>query len=179
MNSRFQMVNKAANTALTDGARILSLINRPSEGIHIETNELHLDTERGIVGDRWRDSAWLRRPDGSPDPRVQVSLTNLAVMQCFADETGRSPFDCGDNLYTHLSLTETNLPVGQRLRIGAAVLEVSDVENDACGKFAQRFGASAFQYIRAPQNRHLRLRGIFCRILRGGVIRVGELITKE
>ena len=39
---------------------------------------------------------------------------------------------------------------------------LSDVVNDACGKFVQRFGVDAFNFIREPENVPLRLRGIFC-----------------
>ena len=86
-------------------------------------------------------------------------------------------FRCGDNIYADLNLTGALLPVGSRLQIGEAVLEVSDVLNDACGKFAQRFGNEALQCVRQPRLRPLRLRGIFCRIIRAGEIRMDDRIV--
>ena len=151
-------------------------VNRSAEGAHDPVDWLDLDTEQGIVGDRWRETAWLRLPDGAPDPRVQVSLTNSRVMQCFTGTDAGAVFRCGDNIYTDLNLMQAHLAVGTRLQIGEAVLELSDVVNDACGKFAQRFGAQAFQSVRAVENLPLRLRGGFCQIVSGGRIRVGDSI---
>ncbi len=166
-----------ARAAPIGSGRVDFLINRPSEGVHQPVDELYLDPIEGIRGDRWRETAWLRLPDGSPDPRVQVSLTNTCVMQCFTGREQGDVFRCGDNIYTDLNLTEANLPVGSLLKIDEVVLEVSDVVNDACGKFAQRFGADAFKCVRTPEHLPLRLRGIFCRIISGGRIRCGGAIS--
>ncbi|MGZ0657052.1 MOSC domain-containing protein [Coraliomargarita sp. W4R53] len=165
-----------ARDASIGRGRVEYLINRPAEGVHEPVEELYLDVEQGILGDRWRETAWLRLPDGSPDPRVQVSLTNTRVIQCFTGDQAGAAFSCGDNIYTDLNLTEAHLPVGTRLRIGEAVLEVSDVPNDACGKFAKRFGSSAFLCVRRAEHLPLRLRGLFCRIVQGGRIALGDSI---
>lgn len=165
-----------AKAATVGSGKILALINRPSESVHEPVDTLYLDPDTGIKGDRWINTAWIRRPDGSPDPRVQVSLTNANVMKCFIGDEVDSIFRCGDNVYTDLSLTETALPEGSRLLIGEAVVEVSDVVNDACGKFVQRFGVDAFNFIREPENVPLRLRGIFCQIVTPGWLRVGDEI---
>lgn len=168
---------RLAQSAPTPLGRIDHCINRPSGGVHTPVDALYLDPVEGIRGDRWRETAWLRLPDGSPDPRVQVSLTNTRVMQCFTGAEPDAVFRCGDNLYTDLNLTEAHLPVGTRLQVGEAVIEVSDVVNDACGKFAQRFGAEAFQCVRRPENHSLRLRGIFCRVVESGWVRVGAAVS--
>ncbi len=165
---------KLANQAPTDSGRVDYLINRPSEGVHVPVDSLTLDRDRGIVGDRWATTAWMRLSDGSPDPRVQVSMTNTKVMRCFTGSSDGAVFTCGDNLYVDFNLTEQHLRVGARLRIGSAVLEVSDVMNDACGKFAQRFGAEALKFVRSPENFALRLRGIFCSIIESGQVGIGD-----
>jgi MOSC domain-containing protein YiiM len=136
-----------------------------------------LDREQGIIGDRWATTAWMKLPDGSPDPRVQVSITNTKVMRCFTGSAPDAVFACGDNLYVDFNLTEQHLRVGARLKIGSAVLEVSDVINDACGKFAQRFGAEALKFVRSPENSALRLRGIFCSIIESGHVGIGDEIN--
>ncbi len=169
-----------AQTAPVGVGRVDFLINRPAEGVHVPVEELYFDVEQGIQGDRWRDTAWLKRPDGCPDPRVQVSLTNTQVMRCFTGPVPDSVFRCGDNLYVNLNLTVAHLPVGARLQIGSeVVLEVSDVVNDACGKFVQRFGLDAFQCVRDPKFAAFRLRGIFCSIIRSGGIHVGDTICVQ
>ncbi|MCV6598155.1 MAG: hypothetical protein OIF40_13855, partial [Mangrovicoccus sp.] len=35
---------------------------------------LSLCPDRGVIGDRWAEHAWLRLPDGRPDPRIQVCI---------------------------------------------------------------------------------------------------------
>ncbi|MGJ8650411.1 MAG: MOSC domain-containing protein [Opitutaceae bacterium] len=177
MNTRnYDTAIQLAHTAPVGSGRVDYLINRPSEGVHELVDSLYLDVENGIEGDRWKETAWLRLPDGAPDPRVQVSLTNTRVMQCFTGTEADAVFRCGDNIYTDLNLTETHLPVGTLLQIGEAVIEVSDVVNDACGKFAQRFGAEAFQAVRAPTNVGLRLRGLFARIRQSGRVQCGDTL---
>jgi hypothetical protein len=51
----------------------------------------------------------------------------------------------GDTVFTDLDLSARNLPIGTQLKIGPVVLEISDVENDACAKFAgyRKTGLSA------------------------------------
>lgn len=150
------------------------LMNRPAEGEHVPVDTLYLDVEHGIRGDRWERTAWLKTADGAPDPRVQVSLTNTKVIRCFTGTDEQSHFRCGDNLYVDLNLTEAALPVGSRLKVGEAVIELSDVVNDACGKFSQRFGVKALKWVRLPEHLPLRLRGIFCQIQQSGWVRTGD-----
>ena len=173
---KYDSVLQAASAEPAGIGQVEYLMNRPSEGVHVPVDELYFDVETGIQGDRWRDTAWLRLSDGRPDPRVQVSLTNTAVIRGFTGAEADSHYRCGDNMYVTLNLSEVALPVGARLQVGEVVLEVSDVENDACGKFAQRFGAEAFQLVRAPDAVHLRLRGIFCCIRESGTVRVGDAV---
>ncbi|MGB0416061.1 MAG: MOSC domain-containing protein [Coraliomargarita sp.] len=155
--------------------RVELLVNRPREGVHQRVEQLDLDQECGILGDRWQRTAWIHTDDGSPDPRVQVSMTVSQVMACFS---GEDITRCGDNLYVDFNLTEAHLPAGSILKIGSARLRVSDLENDACGKFADRFGKEALRFVREPANRPLRLRGIFLQIVRSGRIRTGDAIHK-
>jgi hypothetical protein len=165
---------KLARQAPKNAGCVDYLMNRPSEGVHVPVDSLTLDQELGILGDRWATTAWMRLADGSPDPRVQVSITNTKVMRCFTGTSGEGVYGCGDNLYVDFNLTEQHLRVGARIKVGSSVLEVSDVINDACGKFAQRFGADAFKFIRTPKYSDQRLRGIFCSIIKSGKIHIGD-----
>ncbi len=176
---KYDQAIQLARSAVVGEGRVESLINRPSEGVHVPVDSLYLDVELGIRGDRWLETAWLRLPEGQPDPRVQVSLTHTRVIRSFTGPEPGSQFRCGDNLYVDLNLTEAALPTGALIHVGDAVLQVSDVENDACGKFAQRFGAAAFECVRQPEHLPLRLRGIFCSIQRSGTVRVGDRIRVE
>ena len=86
---------RLAQAAPIGQGRVNFLVNRPSEGVHTPVEDLYLDAETGILGDRWSRTAWLKLPDGRPDPRVQVSLTNTDVMRCFAGVSGEGVFRCG------------------------------------------------------------------------------------
>jgi MOSC domain-containing protein YiiM len=80
----------------------------------------------------------------------------------------------GDTFVCDLDTGEANLPEGQLLAVGSAVLRVSEVWNDGCAKWKVRYGEAAYDWIRAPGHRHLRLRGVLCSIQRDGVIRLGD-----
>ncbi len=172
----FSQAVELAKAASVKNGRVEFLMNRPAEGEHVPVDALYLDVQHGIRGDRWERTAWLKTETGAPDPRVQVSLTNTKVIRCFTGSDTDSQYRCGDNCYVDLNLTDAALPVGARLQLGAAVIEVSDIMNDACGKFAQRFGADALHWVRQPEHLPLRLRGIFCQIRQSGWVRCGDAI---
>ncbi|MBK9991172.1 MAG: hypothetical protein IPP19_10670 [Verrucomicrobia bacterium] len=161
----------------TDTARVDALNVRPGPDQREERTMIELDPVRGAIGDRWERKTWLYLQDGRPDPRVQVALCNSTILTLIQTATGVRHHP-GDTIFTDLDLSAQNLPVGSRLQIGPAVLEISDVENDACAKFAAHYGAEVLHWIRLPQNRPLRLRGLFAKIVCGGPIRVGDTVTK-
>jgi hypothetical protein len=158
-------------------ARVNSLCMRPGPDLREERTSLEFCPERGAIGDRWEHRTWLYLPNGKPDPRVQVAICNSRVLALIQAATGIRHHP-GDTVFTDLDLSSQNLPAGTRLRVGLAVLEISDVENDACAKFAAHYGAPVLEWIRLPQNRPLRLRGLFARIVSGGLVHVGDLIVK-
>lgn len=162
-----------------DSALVESLAVRPGPpGMREARDEIELDPVRGALGDRWERKTWLYLPDARPDPRVQLALCNtslLALMQAAAG-TQHHP---GDTIFSNLDLGEQNLATGSRLRVGTAVIEISDVENDACAQFAEHYGEVVFKWIREPANRALRLRGVFARVVVGGKVRVGDVIMRE
>ncbi|MEM8867415.1 MAG: hypothetical protein AAGC73_04025 [Verrucomicrobiota bacterium] len=178
MAEDFQEAVDFANASNAELGRVVALMQRPSEGVHVPVERLYFDETGGIEGDRWRETAWLRLEDGSPDPRVQVSVTNAQVIQVFTGPEPDSIYGCGDNLYLDFNLTEANLVAGDFLLIGEVRLKLSDVINDACGKFSQRFGLKAFRMIREPANQSYHLRGRFCSIEKSGYISIGDAVRK-
>lgn len=84
----------------------------------------------------------------------------------------------GDSFIVDMDLSEANLPVGQLLQAGTAVLRVSEVFNDACVKWKARYGAAAKHWVTAPGHPPLRLRGLLCSIETDGVVRRGDRLRK-
>jgi len=48
-----------------------------------------------------------------------------------------------------------------------------------CGKFMQRFGVDAMKFVNSPVGRTLCLRGINAKVVRNGVIRLGDTARKD
>jgi MOSC domain-containing protein YiiM len=65
------------------------------------------------------------------------------------------------------------------VRVGSAVLEISAKPHTGCTKFVERFGRLAMRFVNSPIGRELRLRGVNCRVVVSGVVRLGDTITKE
>jgi hypothetical protein len=138
-------------------------------------DRLALTRAAGIPGERWLTAPWLRLPDGSPDPAIQVSILPARVLDLvWRDRTGT--VHPGDPIVADLDMTEANLPDGTLLQAGSAVLRVSSVWNDGCVKWKARYGAEAKDWITAPGHRELRLRGVLCSVEADGEVRLGDVI---
>ena len=64
---------------------------------------------------------------------------NVRVIRLIAQAKERWPL-AGDNLFVDLDLSIENLPPGQRLAVGNALIEVTAVPHIGCLKFAERYG---------------------------------------
>ena len=84
----------------------------------------------------------------------------------------------GDQLFIDLDLSAANLPPGTQLTLGSAVIEVTAQPHTGCQKFVARFGLDAMRFVNAPVGRQLNLRGINAKVVRSGVIRVGDIARK-
>jgi hypothetical protein len=158
-----------------DHGKVIQVCVRPDIDRRAFPEELELCPKRGAIGDRWERRTWMHLPDGSPDPRVQVAVASSRLMEFLRVLTGCDHHP-GDTLIVDLELGVENLPVGTRLAVGSAVIEVSDVDNDACTKFAAHFGSDVFNWIRAEASQAKRLRGLFARVVTGGVVRNGDQV---
>lgn len=160
-----------------DGAAISHLCLRPERNARQFVNELHLSSESGIEGDpRWLDAPWLKLENGAGHPGIQVCILSRRVLDLVWNEDAIFP---GDTFIVDMNLSYENLPTGQRLSVGTAVLEVSEVFNEGCVKWKARYGKDAYDWARDPKNKQHRPRGILCSIVQDGIIRTGDRLFKQ
>lgn len=155
------------------GGAVEWLCLRPGYGERRFVDSLTVTRDHGIPGERWGTAPWLKLPDGTGHPGIQVSILPRRVLDLvWRDREGQ--LHPGDTFVCDLDTSEANLPAGQLLAVGTAVLRVSDVFNDGCAKWKVRYGEAAYHWVRAPEHRHLRLRGVLCSVETDGVIRLGD-----
>jgi MOSC domain-containing protein YiiM len=124
-------------------------------------------TADGLADDVISDT----RNHGGPDQAVYVY--GSADYTWWAAELGRelAPGTFGENL-TISDLESAPLAIGDRLHIGAVTLEVT-APRIPCWKLAQRMSDPGFvKRFRAAERP-----GIYCRVVREGIIQAGEPVT--
>ncbi len=168
---RFDLWYALLPSSPKDEGRVVRCVIRPAHDRRETPESLRVSPERGVELDRW-DSDAARRPGN------QVSLVNVHVLRSLAGGEERMALS-GDNLQVDLELSEANLPVGTRLAIGSALLEVSADPHRPCKKFHQRYGASAVKKVVRASKKGRRGRGVLATVLRAGEIRVGDSIRVE
>ena len=130
-----------------------------------------LSADHGVKGDRWNLKA-------NANPSSQISVMNARFLEAIAGDSGRMNL-AGDNLIVDLDLRESNLPAGTRLRVGQAVIEVTDLPHTGCSKFERRYGKAMCDLANSPEGCALRLRGLYARVIHGGEVRLGDSVQKE
>lgn len=170
LSFRFDPWIRRVPTSPRDVGTLLRIVTRVSgrEGEREARERAHLSAAGGVEGDRWSH-------DPARDPDVQVSLINAHWLRALADSDDPARMDLsGDNLQVDLDLSEQNLPVGTRLAVGEAVLEVGPVPHRPCRSFHQRFGPLAAKRVARAGRLGLRGRGLLARVVRDGTVRVGD-----
>jgi hypothetical protein len=157
--------------------RLVLVVRRPEVNRRELPEEAVLDQATGLDGDNWLTRGSSSMPDGSANPRRQVTVMNARVAELVAGGTARMPL-AGDQLYVDLDISVSNLPAGSLLAVGEAVLEVSEDPHLGCAKFVERFGAEAMRFVNSRLGRQLRLRGMNTRVVVPGTVRPGDLAVK-
>ncbi|MEM8776113.1 MAG: MOSC domain-containing protein [Pseudomonadota bacterium] len=150
---------------------------RPEHSKRRLCKDLHVSAALGATGDLWVDDGWMKDANGAPHPDIQLTLINSRCINFIAGGAHRWHL-AGDNLAVDLDLSEENLPVGQKLQIGDAIIQITDVWHGPCNKFLDRFGRDAVRFTAGQKWRRYRLRGVHAKVTRDGDIRVGCVVKK-
>ncbi len=153
------------------------IVRRPQTEQREVLEEGRLDLAEGLVGDNWRSRGSSSTPDKSADLATQLTVMNARAIALVAQAEERWQL-AGDQLFVDMDLSADNLPPGTQLALGAAVIEVTPVPHTGCNKFVARFGLDAMNFVNSPTGKQLHLRGINTRIVKPGVIRVGDTVKK-
>ena len=158
---------RALPAAGANHGRVALIVRRLADGSRETPDSARLCHEEGVPGDDWS-----RRPPRNPE--AQLAVMQLGVAELIANGQPLTLF--GDNLIVDLDLAAVNLPVGTRLRVGDAVVEVTPKPHNGCHKFRGRFGDAALRFVQAPPTRTLNLRGIYWKVVDPGEVQVGDAI---
>ena len=150
-----------------DAGRVVGLVTRVDGGRRESPDRVRLTAADGMPGDAWK----RKTPD---KPEAQLTVMQAPVATLIANGQPLPLF--GDNLFFDLDLSAENLPIGSRLRAGAALLEVTPKAHNGCVKFKSRFGADALRFVAHPERRHRNLRGIYLRVVEDGEVAVGDTV---
>ncbi len=158
----------ARHTPPQDQGELALIVSRREAGRRETPDEVELTCQGGVPGD-----AWARK---TPDKiAAQITLMRIDVARLLANGQPLTLF--GDNLLVDLDLSASNLPIGSQLRIGSAILEVTEKPHTGCMKFRQRFGQDALRLTATPELRDLRLRGLYVKVVQAGKVALGSSIS--
>ena len=157
----------ALGGAPKDSGRLALIVCRTGEGIRETPQRIHLTAEEGVPGD-----SWGRRTPRRPE--AQLAVMRRDVAELIANGQPLTVF--GDNLFVDLDISMANLPVGSRLRVGGAIVEVTPLPHDGCAKFKGRFGTDALRFVNAKPTRDQNLRGIYWTVIESGEVAVAAPI---
>ena len=160
-----------------DNGVLKMLVRRPAVDEREVLSEGELSLSEGLVGDTWKVRVSKHSPDGLANINAQITVMNARATELLAQSEERWAL-AGDQLYIDFDLSDDNLPPGTRLAIGMAILEVSAEPHTGCKKFSSRFGLEAMKFVNSPEGKRLHLRGINTKVIQGGMIRVGDVVSK-
>jgi len=157
--------------------RLEMIVRRPGFDEREVLESAELDLAVGLVGDTWGRRRSTRTPDGSPHPHMQVTLMNARAVALIAGSRANWPL-AGDQLYVDLHLGGEELPPGSRLRIGTAVVEITDQPHRGCATFTRRFGLDAMRLVNSDDGVRLNLRGVNAKVVVPGTVTAGDRIEQ-
>lgn len=159
---------RALPVAPKERGTLALILARREDGARTTPSRIVLDRALGVPGDAW---------GRLPEPRnldMQLAVMNRDVASLIA--AGQPLTTFGDNLYVDLDLSAANLPFGTRMRVGAALVEMTPHPHNGCAKFNARFGGDALRLVQRKETRDQNYRGVYWRVVEPGEIAVGDAI---
>ena len=154
-----------------------AIVIRPAKGERSDLNSCEISRKGGVHGDHWARGCWKSTAEGSPHPDVQICIMNARCIELIAQERSNwAP--AGDNLFIDMDLSPENVPPGERLSIGGAVIEITSVPHNGCALFMKRYGRAACVFVNTGEGKRLRLRGIYARVVKDGRLSLGNTVSK-
>ena len=166
----FEATLAALGPSPQDDGIVDMIVSRPAPGERIVLETGELDEVNGLIGDNWNARRVI-------NVNCQITLMNSRIIAAIAGDRAHWP-PAGDQLFVDFDLTPDNLPVGQRIAVGSAILEVSATPHTGCELFTERYGHDAIRFVNSPEGRQLRRRGINARVIQSGTVRAGDAIRK-
>lgn len=160
-----------------DNGRIDLITIRPNTDERVSPSEVAITEEEGVVGDNWATRGSSSMPDKSSNPEAKITLMNSRVIEQITKNRERWQW-AGDQFYVDMDLSQENLPPGQQVQVGTAVLEVSALPHTGCAKFSTRFGKDAHKFVNNKVGSQNRFRGVNLKVVKGGTVQVGDVIKK-
>ena len=153
------------------------IVRRPAEDQREVLNKARINDAEGVEGDTWNQRGTSLSADGGPHPNKQITIMNSRAAEAVIGPIERWPL-AGDQIYADLDIGHEALPAGTQLSIGTAMVEVAVEPHTGCAKFAARFGREALRFVNTGEGSSLRLRGVNCRVIQPGKVRVGDSVTR-
>ena len=153
------------------------IVRRPAENAREVLDEARINDAEGIEGDTWNQRGTSLSADGGPHPNKQITIMNSRAAEAVIGPIERWPL-AGDQIYADLDIGHEALPADTQLSIGTAVVEVAVEPHTGCAKFAARFGREALRFVNTGEGSSLRLRGVNCRVIQPGTVKVGDSVTQ-
>lgn len=160
-----------------DAGVLRLIVRRPEIDQREVLAEAKLDLVDGLVGDNWKTRGSRRTDDGSAHPDMQLNVMSARVISLIAQEPENWSL-AGDQLYVDFDISAENLPIGARLKVGSAIIEVTPLPHMGCHKFVSRFGLEAMKFVNSDLGREMRLRGLNAKVIQSGTICVGDEVSK-
>ena len=153
------------------------IVRRPAEDQREVLHEARINDAEGVEGDTWNQRGTSLSADGGPHPNKQITIMNSRAAEAVIGPIERWPL-AGDQIYADLDISHEALPAGTQMSIGTAVVEVAVEPHTGCAKFAARFGREALRFVNTGEGSSLRLRGVNCRVIQPGTVKVGDTVTQ-